>query len=279
MHGLGNDFIIPEISEKDISDLAQFANKLCNRHTGIGADGILLVCPSESCDIKMRIINSDGSEAEMCGNGIRCFAKYVYENRILNKSKFTIETLAGEIVPELFIQNGNVTNVRVRMNNPKFIENEDIEINIESESIASNSDKIHKQIQLNDSVFEITSLTLGVPHSIMYVEDIQKTNIKFIGPYIEKDKIFPKGTNVNFVQVLNENEIIMRTWERGAGQTLACGTGSCAAGVGAYFDGKTNKKITVHLELGDLDIEIKDKSIYMTGPAELVFEGTIELNF
>ena len=279
MHGLGNDFIIPEINEADLTDLSELAKILCDRHTGIGADGILLVCNSNEENIRMRIFNSDGTEAEMCGNGIRCFAKYVYEKKIISDQKFTIETLAGKIIPELFIDDGIVTKVRVNMNTPKLIDDEESLINFNDDTISNISEKLHKKILINENIFHTSSLTLGVPHSILYVDEIVNAEIKLIGSLIEKHESFPKGTNVNFVKVVNNNEIIMRTWERGAGQTLACGTGSCAAGVASFLDGKTDKKITVHLELGDLEIELIDNSVFMTGIAQQVFEGKISLNF
>lgn len=279
MHGLGNDFIIPEINETDLNDLPELAKKLCDRHTGIGADGILLVCKSDKENIRMRIFNSDGTEAEMCGNGIRCFAKYVYERNIITETKFSIETLSGKIIPELFIEDGKVTKVRVNMNTPKLIEDEKSEINFNDITKNNISEKLHRTIIVNQSVLNITSLILGVPHTMVYIDEILNNEIKLLGPIIEKNESFPKGTNVNFVKVVNENEIIMRTWERGAGQTLACGTGSCAAGVATFLDGKTNKKITVHLELGDLEIELIDNSVFMTGPAEQVYEGKISLTF
>ncbi len=278
MHGLGNDFIIPEINEGDFTDLPELAKILCDRHTGIGADGILLVCNSDRENTRMRIFNSDGTEAEMCGNGIRCFAKYVYEKKIISDQKFTIETLAGKIIPELFIDDGIVTKVRVNMNTPKLIDDEESLINFNDDTNSNISEKLHKKILINENIFHTSCLTLGVPHSILYVDEIVNAEIKQIGSLIEKHESFPKGTNVNFVKVVNNNEIIMRTWERGAGQTLACGTGSCAAGVASFLDGKTDKKITVHLELGDLEIELIDNSVFMTGPAQQVFEGKISLN-
>lgn len=279
MHGLGNDFIIPEINEADLTDLSELAKILCDRHTGIGANGILLVCNSNEENIRMRIFNSDGTEAEMCGNGIRCFAKYVYEKKIISDQKFTIETLAGKIIPELFIDDGIVTKVRVNMNTPKLIDDEESLINFNDDTNSNISEKLHKKILINENIFHTSSLTLGVPHSILYVDEIVNSEIKILGSLIEKHESFPKGTNVNFVKVVNDHEIIMRTWERGAGQTLACGTGSCAAGVASFLDGKTVRKITVHLELGDLEIELIDNSVFMTGPAQQVFEGRISLNF
>lgn len=279
MHGLGNDFIIPEINEADLTDLSELAKILCDRHTGIGADGILLVYNSNEENIRMRIFNSDGTEAEMCGNGIRCFAKYVYEKKIISDQKFTIETLAGKIIPELFIDDGIVTKVRVNMNTPKLIDDEESLINFYDDTNSNISEKLHKKILINENIFHTSCLTLGVPHSILYVDEIVNAEIKLIGSLIEKHESFLKGTNVNFVKVVNNNEIIMRTWERGAGQTLACGTGSCAAGVASFLDGKTDKKITVHLELGDLEIELIDNSVFMTGPAEQVYEGKISLTF
>ncbi|MGB9678953.1 MAG: diaminopimelate epimerase [Thermoanaerobacteraceae bacterium] len=267
MHGLGNDFIIIEgIGKKDYSSLAV---KLCDRHFGIGADGLLIVEPSGIADIKMRIFNSDGSEAEMCGNGSRCFAKYVFEKGIVKKDKITVETLAGVIIPELYVENGNVYNVKVYMGNPIF----------ESNKVPVNSSKdnfINENVKVDGISYKLTSLRVGVPHTIIFVDDLDENMVKTIGPKIEKLHIFPKGTNVDFVKIESNNKISVRTWERGAGMTLACGSGACASAVAASINGFTQRNVKVSFKNGELYIEWdKDNSIYLTGRADEVFTGDI----
>lgn len=267
MHGLGNDFIFMHTINPEHYDLSKLAITLCDRRLGIGADGIILVLPSEKADIRMRIINSDGSEANMCGNAIRCFAKYVNENKLLDKEKFTIETFAGTIIPELNITSGKVTSVRVDMGEPQ-LERAAIPMT------GPNNKVIDEQLLVNGHNFSITSLLMGVPHTMVFVDDAEKIDVTGIGPQIEKHQSFPKGTNVNFVKVLNSGEIKIRTWERGAGATLACGTGCCASAVASILNNKTARKVTVHVAVGSLLIEwAEDNHVYMTGPAETVFKG------
>lgn len=269
MHGLGNDFIFMHTINPNDYDLSKLAIKLCDRRLGIGADGIVLVLPSEKADFRMRIVNADGSEANMCGNAIRCFAKYVHENKLLHKEKFTIETFAGTIIPELNISDGKVVSVRVDMGEPQ----------LERTSIpmtGTNNKVIDEQLLVNGHSFSITSLLMGVPHTMVFVDDVEKADVTGIGPQIEKHQLFPKGTNVNFVKVLNPSEIKVRTWERGAGATLACGTGCCASAVASILNNKTARKVTVHVTVGSLLIEWKeDNHVYMTGPSETVFKGNL----
>lgn len=270
MHGLGNDFILMDEIDPVKYDLAALAIRLCDRHQGIGADGIILILPSEIADVKMRIINSDGSEANMCGNGIRCFAKYVYDNQINTAKSFTIETGAGVMIPELIVEDGRVLFVKVNMGAPD-LERSAIPMN----GVAGHV--INEPLTVQGNVYNITSLLMGVPHTIVFVDHLDQTDIVSIGRQIEKNPVFPKGTNVNFVEVINDHEIKMRTWERGAGSTLACGTGSCASAVAASLNRKTGKEVTVHLTLGDLFIEWIDGIVYMTGSANHVFTGEIVL--
>lgn len=271
MHGLGNDFIIindPSIKSNIYNNLAR---NLCNRHTGIGADGILLVLPStkNTADIRMRIINSDGSEADMCGNGIRCFARYLYENKLVNNSSINIETNAGIIKTNLIFNNGSIENITVDMGKIQ-LNHKDFPILIEKEQI------IDEPLTINDQSYKITSILVGVPHTIVFVDNIDEIDINKTGPLIEHNPIFPLGTNVNFVEIINHNEIKVRTWERGAGATLACGTGCCASVVASYLNNYTNNKVTVHLKAGLLIIKYTNSShVYMTGPAVNVFSGKI----
>lgn len=270
MHGLGNDFILMDEIDPVKYDLTALAIRLCDRHQGIGADGIILILPSEIADVKMRIINSDGSEANMCGNGIRCFAKYVYDNQINTAKSFTIETGAGVMIPELIVEDGRVVFVKVNMGAP------DLERSaIPMTGVAGHV--INEPLTVQGKVYNITSLLMGVPHTIVFVDRLDQTDIVSIGRQIEKNPAFPKGTNVNFAEVINDHEIKIRTWERGAGSTLACGTGSCASAVAASLNGKTGKEVTIHLTLGDLFIEWIDGIVYMTGSASHVFTGEIAL--
>jgi len=270
MHGLGNDFILMDEIDPLKYDLEALAIKLCDRHQGIGADGIILILPSEIADVKMRIINSDGSEADMCGNGIRCFAKYVYDNQINTAKSFTIETGAGVMIPELIIEDEKVIYVRVNMGVPQ-LERSAIPMSGAAGKV------INESLQIAGKEYKITSLLMGVPHTMVFVDNLADTDIVTIGRQIEKHPAFPKGTNVNFVEMINEHEVKMRTWERGAGSTLACGTGSCATAVAAFLNGKTGKEVTVHLTLGNLFIEMIDGVVYMTGSANHVFAGEVDI--
>jgi diaminopimelate epimerase len=271
MHGLGNDFIILNNLNLSDHDLRKLAIELCDRHTGIGADGIVLVLPSEKADIQMRILNSDGSEPNMCGNAIRCFSKFVFDNKIMTKPKFSVETLAGLLFPELILKNGEVSAVKVNMGSPK-LNREDIPMK------GAPGQVINEPITINNSNYQITSMLMTVPHTMIFIDNVDSVDVANIGRQIEKHSAFPLGTNVNFVQVINKNEIKVRTWERGVGLTLACGTGSCASVVAAVLNGKTEKNVTVHLLLGDLLVEWKNDLIYMTGPASYVFKGYIDVN-
>lgn len=270
MHGLGNDFILFSDLDPLKFDLSALAIKLCDRHQGIGADGIILILPSEIADVKMRIINSDGSEANMCGNGIRAFAKYVYDNHIKSERSFTIETGAGVMIPELIVEDEKVLYVKVNMGAP-ILERSAIPMTGSPGSV------INEPVQVSGKEIRITSLLMGVPHTIVFVDHVDEMDIVGIGKEIENHPSFPEKTNVNFVEVINDHEIKVRTWERGAGSTLACGTGSCASAVASHLNGKTGKKVTVHLTLGDLEIEWIDDVVFMKGTANHVFEGELNL--
>jgi diaminopimelate epimerase len=270
MHGLGNDFILMDEIDPKKYDLNALAIKLCDRHQGIGADGIILILPSEIADVKMRIINSDGSEPDMCGNGIRCFAKYVYDNRINTAKSFTIETGAGVMIPELIVENEKVLFVKVNMGAPQ-LERSEIPM------LGAAGKVINESLQIAGKDYRITSLLMGVPHTIVFIESLEEDELISIGKQIEKHPSFPKGTNVNFVTVMNDHEINVRTWERGAGRTLACGTGSCASAVASTLNGLTGNEVTVHLALGDLFIETIDGIVYMTGSANHVFVGEVDI--
>lgn len=271
MHGLGNDFIfIENLGDKEM-DYSALAITLCHRQLSIGADGIIAVLPSKVADLRMRIINADGSEANMCGNAIRCFGKYAWERGLVKSKSFRIETFAGIIIPEVIEENGKVASVKVNMGAP----------DIRREAIPMLGDEtaaINVMLPLGDNEINITSILMGVPHTIIFVDDLNAIDVKGIGPTIEKHPLFPKGTNVNFVEVIDRNRVKLRTWERGAGATLACGTGSCATAVAAFLNEYTDRTVAVELQYGELLIEwAKDGTVYMTGPAEESFSGEINL--
>ncbi len=276
MHGLGNDFILIDCLNKllgDSSFLSYLTKKLCDRNFGIGADGLILILPSSNADLRMRIFNFDGSEAQMCGNGIRCFAKYAYENKLVSKIKFTVETLAGTITPELIFKDKEISRIKVNMGTPKLRRRE-IPMNGEDTPTV-----IDETLKINpEQTFKITCVSMGNPHCITFVNDVQSIPVDEIGPKIENHPLFPEKTNVEFIHILNKQEISFRVWERGVGETLACGTGACAALVAAALNNKTDRRAIIHLLGGDLDILWADDGyVYMTGPAELVFRGEMEI--
>jgi diaminopimelate epimerase len=269
MHGLGNDYVVIDnrdgaISEKETSPLAK---RLCERRFSIGADGLLLVYRSAKADVRMRIFNSDGSEAEMCGNGIRCFAKYCYENAITPKAEFDVETNAGIKHIVLTAEDGVVKFVKVDMGAPDW--------NRTALPMQGEGTCINEDLQVDeDETYQVTCLSMGNPHCIIFVENVDEFPVEYIGPIIENNPAFPKRTNVGFVQVLGKNELKVRVWERGCGETLACGTGTCAAAAAANRLGKVKDKVTVHVLGGDLQVEV-GKTIFLTGAAEKVFEGRL----
>jgi diaminopimelate epimerase len=270
MHGLGNDFIVVENIEPMKHQPQQMAQRLCCRNTGIGADGLILVKKSAIADLRMQIFNSDGSEAEMCGNGIRCFAKYAYERKIVSKTEFTVETLAGIMKPQLQLgAAGLVEMVRVDMGAPSF-DGKLIPLAAEAGPASLNF-----SIDIEGSQFTVSSVLVGVPHTMVFVPDISKVDVSAVGPAIERHPFFPKKTNVNFVEIVNGSHIKMRTWERGAGQTLACGTGACASVVAGTATARLAGAVSVELALGRLFIEWNQEEgkVFMTGPAEEVFYG------
>lgn len=269
VHGLGNDFILVDCYKEkiDVSKASGLAVKMCDRCFGVGADGLVLLMPSDRADIRMRIINSDGSEAEMCGNAIRCVAKYMYERNMIKKEKIRVETLAGIIIPELIMENGMVKSVRVDMGEPR-LERAEIPMS------GGPGQVVGEPLAVGGSNFDITAVSMGNPHCVIFVPDADSVPLRDIGPRIEKHNAFPRKTNVEFVQVLNRDEVIMKVWERGAGETMACGTGACATAVACALNNLTGRKVTVRLKGGDLFIEwAQDNHVYMTGPAAEVFTG------
>lgn len=270
MHGLGNDFVFIEDKTGQDKDYTALARAMCNRHTGIGADGLIVIVDSRVADVRMRIINSDGSEAEMCGNGIRCFAKYVYDSGIIEKKQFTVETPAGIMEPEITVGADNKAElITINMGRPSFNRSE---IPMEG----TDGRVLNEDLGVDGENWKITSLLMGVPHTVTYVDDVDSVDIEKIGPLFEKHEAFPKHTNINFAQQMDDRTVKVRTWERGAGATLACGTGSCSVAVASFLNGRTGREVDIQLPLGTLHIEYReeDGNVYMTGPAAVSFTGT-----
>jgi diaminopimelate epimerase len=271
MEGLGNDFIIThEVPEKEIQRLKNQFVMLCDRRRGVGADGIIFVLPSDNCDFKMRIFNSDGSEPEMCGNGIRCFALYLKLLKISDLKKLSIETLAGVIITEV------VDEKRVTVNMGKPV------LNAPEIPVSQCDGRVlMKELNVEGKSFKINAISMGNPHAVIYVEDVITDELVLgYGPKIETHPFFPKRTNVEFIKVLSPHEIQMRVWERGCGETQACGTGACASVVSGIVNGLHGNAVAVHLPGGDLDISWngnEDDSVFMTGPARVAFKGSVEI--
>lgn len=273
MHGLGNDFIMlydMELALASHPDLPQLARRLCARRTGIGADGLMLVRPSDTCDVRMTLYNSDGSMAEMCGNGIRCFAKYAYDNGICKKDELSVETLAGPMLIRLTVENGKAVKAAVNMGVPRF--------DRPSIPMTGEGDCLEQSLTVLGETFTYSSVLLGVPHTVVFVDDVDAIDIERFGPVIENLPEYPHRTNVNFAQVIDANTVKVRTWERGCGATLACGTGSSSVAACCAASGRTGRSVRILLALGDLDILwAEDGSVIMTGPAEYSFSGEADI--
>ncbi|HHT9106152.1 MAG TPA: diaminopimelate epimerase [Candidatus Wujingus californicus] len=268
MHGIGNDYVYVNCFEEEIKEPAKIATIISDRHFGVGSDGLILIMPSKAADCKMRIFNADGSEAQMCGNGIRCVAKYVYDHKITQKNPLTIETPSGIKTIQLFTMNGKVSSARVNMGKPGLMRSEipmlGKEIQVINEPLT-----ISKEVS-----FYITCVSMGNPHCVIFIDDFDKVDISKHGAEIERHNSFPERTNVHFVKVHSPKEVTMKTWERGSGITLACGTGASAVCVAGVLNKKTERKILAHLPGGDLELEwAEDGNVYMTGLAAEVFTG------
>ncbi len=269
MQGTGNDYLIIDSRKRSVPNLKKLAVSISNRHYGVGSDGILILLNSKTADYRMRIFNPDGSEAEMCGNGIRSFAKYLYDNRIINKKQVDIETAAGIKKLVLNVTNKKVRSVVVNMGAP-ILQRERIPM------IGKPGMVINEALRLDDgTTFDITSLSMGNPHLVVFVEDIDRFPVEKYGPLLENHPLFPNRTNVEFVKVISRKEVSQRTWERGTGETLSCGTGASAVTAACILNKITDRKILIHLRGGDLKTEWRedDNNIYLTGPAVEVFRG------
>ena len=271
MNGLGNDFIILDGIHGELpEDLSDFARKVCDRHFGIGADGVVLVLPSDIFDIRMRIINSDGTFAQMCGNGIRCFSAYVYEKGYVDKADMKVETDAGMIRPHLFFDNGAVEKVEVDMGVPRL---DPVAIPVQ----VGDARVIGYPYMTAQGEIELTCVSMGNPHAVTFWKKLEEAPFEALGPKMECDPMFPEKTNVEFVEILSDREIRVRVFERGCGETLACGTGACAATVASVLNGYTGRELTVHLSGGDLLCRWDENDhVIMTGPVARVAEGVYE---
>ena len=270
MNGLGNDYVYIDAINQKIENESSLAKFVSNRHFGIGSDGLILICKSEIADFKMRMFNSDGSEAEMCGNGIRCVGKFVYDKGMTDKTTIKIETLAGIKILELNAKNGKVQTVKVDMGEP-ILEADKIPV-LSTENPVKNL-----ILTAKDRKFKFTCVSMGNPHAITIVENTKEFDVEKYGKVLEIDKAFPKKANIEFAQIIDRQNINMRVWERGAGETLACGTGACATAVACNLNGLTDRKVNIELLGGTLNIEWNetDNHVYMTGPAVTVFDGEL----
>ena len=265
--GTGNDFIIINESDLTNEDYSDLAKKICDRHYGVGADGMIVVSESTKADIRMKFYNADGSIASMCGNGIRCFSKFVYENGLINRKSFDVETLAGIMKPEVIVDDdGKVTFVKVNLGKPIFTS---------KEIPLSNANKyfIDEEIIVGENCLNISSLVIGTIHTVLFVNDFNDLDIKYIGQSIGYNNIFPAKTNVNFCKIINDKNIEVITWEKGVGITLACGTGAAASAIVSSILKNCDKKVNVKVLGGNLVIEQKDNEIFMTGDAEFICRG------
>lgn len=275
LHGLGNDFVVVDAINQTLPNrpLDQLAIALCDRNFGIGADGLILIENSTHSDLKMRIINSDGSEPQMCGNGIRCLAKFAYEHKLVTKEVFSVETLAGVIVPAVILKDGIVIAVEVDMGIPRL---RNAEIPVQG---PENETTLNKAFSIDSFAYAVTAVSMGNPHAVIFTDHIDQIDIDLVGPLFEHAPAFPERTNTEFVEINSRSSAKMRVWERGAGETLACGTGACAVLVAGVLNGHLDRKATIHLPGGPLDIEWVEESnhVIMTGPATLVYTGQIQI--
>lgn len=273
MHGIGNDYVYVNCFQEEVKNPAEVSKYVSDRHFGIGSDGLILIKPSDVADFKMDMYNADGSQGEMCGNGIRCVAKYVYDYGLTDKETISVETLAGIKHLELTIEEGKVALVRVNMGSPELVP-EKIPVAVEGERA------INVPLEVKGNSYQMNCVSMGNPHCVIFMEeDVRNLNLEAIGPDFENHQRFPKRINTEFVNVLDNQTLRMRVWERGSGETLACGTGACATAVAAMLNGHVQKEVTVHLLGGDLKIQWDggNAPVYMTGPATTVFDGIIEL--
>ncbi|HEX2946151.1 MAG TPA: diaminopimelate epimerase [Clostridia bacterium] len=272
MQGLGNDYIYVNCMKDCPENPSELARRLSDRHFGIGSDGLILIMPSRVADFRMRMFNSDGSEAEMCGNGSRCVGKYVFDFGLTDKKQITLETLAGIKVLEFTVKDGKVALVRIDMGEP-VLTPADIPVK------STKARFVSEPVTIKDRMFSVTCVSMGNPHAVSYVDQVDSFPLEIYGPLMEVNELYPRKVNSEFVEILDRKTLKMRVWERGAGETLACGTGACAVAVASILNGLSERNVTVKLLGGDLMIEWseKDNHVYMTGPAVTVFDGIVEI--
>lgn len=272
MHGIGNDYVYINCFEEVVAEPSEVAQFIADRHFGVGSDGLILICPSETADVRMVMYNADGSEAQMCGNGIRCVGKYAHDRGITDKTTITVETAAGIKTLELTVKDGTTQLVRVDMGAP-ILEPQQIPVRAEEMCF------VNVPVEVRGKQVLMTAVSMGNPHAVVFVDSTAALELTKIGPDYENHPLFPERTNTEFVEVLDRNTLRMRVWERGAGETLACGTGACASLVAGVLSGKCDREATLKLLGGDLQICWDEESnhVFMTGPAEFVFDGEIDL--
>jgi len=272
MHGAGNDYIYINCFEEKVEDPAALSQKLSRRHLSVGSDGLILICPSDVADCRMEMYNADGSLGMMCGNGIRCVGKYVYERGICKKLNLSVETAAGIKTLEMTEENDEIKTVRVDMGAP-ILKPEDIPMNCGGESF------INRPLEVGGIAYNVTCVSMGNPHAVVFMENVGWLDLHKIGPKFERHPMFPKGVNTEFVEVIDRDTLKMRVWERGSGETLACGTGSCASLVASVLNGKTNDKVKLILAGGELFVEWDrdENRVYLTGGAEIVYDGELKI--
>ncbi len=271
MHGCGNDYVYVNGFTEKIADKPKAVVALSDRHFGIGSDGVIFINPSEQADFEMEMYNADGTRAEMCGNGIRCVGKYVYDHGMTDKTSITVESFGKVKYLDLTVENGKVVKVKVNMGKPELIAKE-VPVVSESEQV------INEEIIVKGKSYRMTCVSMGNPHAVVFMDDVDHLAIEEIGPYFENHERFPNRTNTEFVQVIDDSHVKMRVWERGTGETLACGTGCCATAVACVLNHLTGEHVTVQVLGGEIEIywDQKENLVYMTGPAVTVFEGETE---
>lgn len=272
MHGCGNDYVYVNCFEETVKDPEEAAKIVSDRHYGIGSDGLILICPSDKADFRMAMYNLDGSEGKMCGNGVRCIAKYVYDHHLTDKTRISLETLGGIKYLDLNIKNGKVETVVVDMGEP-VLTPEDIPVAV------SGDRAVNIPLEVDGKVWYMTCISMGNPHAVVFVDNTKDLDLEKIGPKFEKHPIFPEQVNTEFVHVIDRHTVDMRVWERGSGETLACGTGACATAMACILNHMTDDEVLIHLLGGDLLIRYDRETnhIFMTGPAAEVFSGEIDL--
>lgn len=272
MHGIGNDYVYVNCFKEVVNNPAEVSKFVSDRHFGIGSDGLILISPSEKADFQMNIYNADGSQAEMCGNGIRCVAKYVYDYGLTDKTEISVETLAGIKYLTLTVEEGKVAFVEVNMGTP-ILDPAKIPVDVDKNPV------VDVPICVRGKEYRMTCVSMGNPHAVIFTEHVKEMDLNTIGPDFENHPLFPKRTNTEFAEITDRKNVNMRVWERGSAETLACGTGSCATAVACILNDKTDNEVTIHLLGGDLKIrwDRENNQVYMTGPATVVFDGEITL--